>query len=94
MLDVVGPGAIAAAVAAEQEAGRRRDQVRAALDRDLEATRYAADRAFRQYDAADPANRLVADSLEADWNEKLRTLTEAQEQYEQQRQKDRAAVNE
>ena len=34
LLDVVGPGAIAAAVAAEQEAGQRRDQVRAALDRD------------------------------------------------------------
>ena len=37
-----------------------RDQVREALGRDLEAARYAADRAFRQYDAADPANRLVA----------------------------------
>ena len=33
--------------------------------RDLEAARYAADRAFRQYDAADPANRLVAGELEA-----------------------------
>jgi DNA invertase Pin-like site-specific DNA recombinase len=71
LLDVVGPGAIAAAVAAEQEAGQRRDQVRATLDRDLEAARYAADRAFRQYDAADPANRLVAGELEARWNAAL-----------------------
>jgi hypothetical protein len=45
---VVGPGAIAAAMAAEQEASQRRDQVRDALGRDLEAARYAADRAFRQ----------------------------------------------
>ena len=44
---------------------QRRDQVRNALKRDLEAARYAADRAFRQYDAADPANRLVAGELEA-----------------------------
>ena len=35
--------------------------------RDLEAARYAADRAFRQYDAADPANRLVAGELETRW---------------------------
>jgi hypothetical protein len=35
LLAVVGPGAIAAAVAAETEAGQRRDQVRDALKRDL-----------------------------------------------------------
>jgi len=31
----------------------------------------------------DPDNRLVADSLEAEWNNKLRIRAEAQEQYEQ-----------
>ena len=51
LLTVVGPGAIAAAVAAEREASQRLDQVREALKRDLEAARYAADRAFRQDDA-------------------------------------------
>src|SRR3974390_765010 len=71
LLGVVGPGAITAAVAAERQAGQRRDQVREALLRDLEAARYAADRAFRQYDAADPANRLVAGELEARWNKAL-----------------------
>nr|WP_249808638.1 zinc ribbon domain-containing protein [Bradyrhizobium sp. 166] len=45
-----------------QGAGGRRDQVRDTLSRDLEAARYAADRTFRQYDAAD---RLVASELEA-----------------------------
>src|SRR4051794_20948883 len=60
LLQVVEPGAIAAAAAAEAEAATQRDLVREALLRDLEAARYAADRAFRQYDAADPANRLVA----------------------------------
>src|ERR1700760_1769212 len=52
LLAVVGPGAIEAAIAAEKEAGHRRDQVREALARDLEAARYEADRTFRQYDAA------------------------------------------
>jgi hypothetical protein len=76
LLDVVGPGAIAAAMAAEQEASQRRDQVRDALGRDLEAARYAADRAFRQYDSADPANRLVAGELEARWNKALSQVAE------------------
>lgn len=49
---------------------RRSDQVRDALSRDLEAARYSADRAFRQYDAADPESRLVAE-LEARWNQAL-----------------------
>src|SRR6202165_5069389 len=78
LLTVVGPGAIAATTAAEKEAGQRRDQVREALGRDLEAARYAADRAFRQYDAADPANRLVAGELEARWNRALTHVAEVE----------------
>src|SRR5467141_751452 len=78
LLTVVGPGAIAAATAAEKEVGQRRDQVREALGRDLEAAHYAADRAFRQYDAADPANRLVAGELEARWNRALTHVAEVE----------------
>jgi hypothetical protein len=78
LLQVVAPGAIAAAVAAEAEAANRRDEVCEALMRDLQAARYAADRAFRQYDAADPANRLVAGELEARWNKVLRRVAEVE----------------
>jgi hypothetical protein len=46
--------------------------------RDLEAARYAADRAFRQYDAADPANRLVASELEVRWNKALTRVAEVE----------------
>jgi hypothetical protein len=42
----------------------------------------------------DPDNRLVADTLEADWNRKLRALQEAQQEYEQQHQKDCMTVDE
>ena len=75
VLKVVEPGAIEAAVVAEAEVSQQRDQVREALERDLEAARYAADRAFRQYDAADPANRLVAGELETRWNKALTRVT-------------------
>src|SRR6201982_325087 len=78
VLNVVEPGAIEAAVAAQAEVSQHRDQVREALERDLEAARYAADRAFRQYDAADPANRLVAGELETRWNKALIRVTEVE----------------
>jgi len=78
LLGVVGPGAVAASMAAAEQAADRRDQAREALGRDLEAARYAADRAFRQYDAADPANRLVAGELEARWNQALARVAEVE----------------
>jgi len=71
LLSVVQPGAIEAARAAEAQASTRRDEAREAMVRDLEAARHAADRAFRQYDAADPENRLVTGELEARWNRAL-----------------------
>jgi hypothetical protein len=71
LLRVVEPGAIEAAAEAEAQTASRRDQVRDALNRDLEAARYAAERAFRQYDAADPEHRLVTAELEMRWNRAL-----------------------
>ncbi len=76
LLRVVEPGAIAAAVEAEAQAASRRDQVRDALMRDLRLPATAADRAFRQYETADPENRLVAAELEARWNNALSRVDE------------------
>ena len=76
LLAVVQPAAAQAALAAEAQAMMRRDEAREAMTRDLEAARYAADRAFRQYDAADPLNRFVAGELEARWNRALTRVAE------------------
>jgi Recombinase/Recombinase zinc beta ribbon domain len=51
----------------------------------LERARYESQRAFRQYDAVDPENRLVARTLERRWNEKLQQLAELEEAYNQVR---------
>jgi 2-polyprenyl-6-methoxyphenol hydroxylase-like FAD-dependent oxidoreductase len=45
------------------------------LERDLEAARYEAHRAWKQDDGADPENRLVADELERRWDQALRRVT-------------------
>lgn len=46
-------------------------------ERRIEGTRYEADVARRRFYEVDPANRLVAASLEAEWNQRLRELDEA-----------------
>ena len=48
----------------------------------VQRAEHAADAARRRYLAVDPTNRLVADQLEADWNDKLRELSDAKDEYE------------
>ena len=80
---MVQPAAIEAAIVAYQDEATKQDAVRDALGRDLEAARYAAQRAQRQYDAADPENRLVADELERRWNQALQHVREIEQRLEQ-----------
>ncbi len=79
VLSVVQPAAIEAAIVAYREQTSQQDEVRAALERGLAAARYAASRAQRQYDAADPENRLVADELERRWNQALARVREIEQ---------------
>jgi hypothetical protein len=51
----------------------------------LQRISYQADLARRRYEAVDPANRLVALTLETDWNERLVELEAAQHAYQQNR---------
>ena len=82
LLRVLDPAAIEAALEAHREETRRRDEVLEALKRDLEAARYAVDKAFRQYNATDPANRLVAAELELRWNRALERIRELESRIE------------
>jgi DNA invertase Pin-like site-specific DNA recombinase len=85
VLRVVQPGALEAAVQASQEISLQQDAILEALDRDLQAARYAAKRAQKQYDVADPENRLVAEELERRWNEALERVRDLESRVEQHR---------
>ena len=54
----------------------------------LQRAHYEADLARRRFMQVEPENRLVATTLEAEWNTKLKELAQAQEEYEQKRQQD------
>ena len=51
----------------------------------LQRLEYQADLARRRYEQVDPANRLVAQTLETEWNQCLEALNETQQAYKTQR---------
>ncbi|MCZ6602152.1 MAG: recombinase family protein [Planctomycetota bacterium] len=87
LLRTVTSTVLEVALRVQQELESRREEVDRLHRQQLERTRYDAELARRRYMKVDPDNRLVADALEAEWNEKLRVLTEAQEEYGRQSKK-------
>jgi hypothetical protein len=92
ILRVVQPGALEAAVIASEEQSREHDQVLVTWEREREAARYTVQRAQKEYDLADPGNRLVADELERRWNEALRRVQDVEQRIDQHKQQLAAAV--
>ncbi len=79
LVRVLAPAAIEAAARAAEELGREQADRLEAQGLELEAAGYEAARAQRQYDAADPENRLVAGELEARWNRALEKVARLEE---------------
>lgn len=94
LIQTMTPMALDIALAVQQEVQTRMDDVDRLRRKQVERARYEADQAQRRYMLVDPANRLVADTLEAEWNSKLRALNEAQQEYERLRQTDHLAMDE
>ncbi|HWS95674.1 MAG TPA: recombinase family protein, partial [Candidatus Methylomirabilis sp.] len=94
LLEIMTPVALDVALTVQQELQSRLDETDRLRRAQVERARYEADLARRRFLRVDPENRLVADSLEKDWNEKLRALAEAQQNYERQRQTDQTVLNE
>lgn len=93
LLQMVQPLTLEVSLAVQQELRTRIDEADQLRKQQVERARYEADRARTRFMKVDPNNRLVADTLEAEWNEKLRALQEAQQQYEHQRQADRQLLD-
>jgi DNA invertase Pin-like site-specific DNA recombinase len=90
LLRVVQPAAVEAAIMATQQQAHARSEILDALHRDLEAARYRAHRAERQYEATDPENRLVAQELERRWNVALEEARAIESRITTERECDQA----
>ena len=92
LLEMVTPMTLEIACAVQQELQSRMTEADQLRKEHVERARYEADMARIRYMQVDPNNRLVTNELEADWNAKLRILTQLQEHYEQQRQTDQTIL--
>jgi ferredoxin len=92
LMEAVTPVALEVALVVQQELQSRWQEADRLRQTQVERARYEANLAQRRYLQVDPDNRLVADALEADWNKKLRALTDAQQQYERQRESDQRVI--
>ncbi|MBW1669496.1 MAG: recombinase family protein [Deltaproteobacteria bacterium] len=94
LVETMNPLALDVALAVQEELNRRTDEADRIRQKQVERARYEVELARRRYLRVDPDNRLVADALEADWNENLRALAKAEAQYKRLREKDRKALDE
>jgi DNA invertase Pin-like site-specific DNA recombinase len=90
----VSPLALEVSLQVQQELQSRLAQAERMRLQQVERARYEADQARVRFMRVDPNNRLVADTLEGLWNDKLRLLEEAKKDCEKKRQADQQTVTE
>ena len=91
--DRMTPAAVELALEIRKEIEARHAEADRLRLRAVERAQIDADLAQQRFMLVDPNNRLVADTLEREWNDKLRALAKAQEEREHGRQKDQLAVD-
>ncbi len=82
VLDAVAPAALEVSMAAAAQAEGERAMLDKLWRQRVERARYAADRARRQYQLAEPENRLVVRQLEAGWEAALAEAARLEADYQ------------
>ena len=88
VVEQMTPAAVALAFEIRSEIESRQEEADQLRHRAIERAQADADLAQRRFMLVDPGNRLVADTLESEWNDKLRALAKAREDRERERQED------
>jgi DNA invertase Pin-like site-specific DNA recombinase len=82
VLRALEPATLELSLKAIQDVHRQRQQLHRHWQQRLERATYETERAERQYHAVEPENRLVARSLERQWEEALRKQRDLMEEYD------------
>jgi DNA invertase Pin-like site-specific DNA recombinase len=85
-LTVVNTGTLELTLEYDQKLQQERAQLDLGRQQKLQRLEYETNLARRRYEAVEPENRLVARTLETEWNQKLEALTAARQAVEAQRQ--------
>ena len=92
IIESVSPLALEVSLQVQQELQSRLTEADHLRCQQVERAQYESDQARVRFMRVDPNHRLVADTLEGLWNEKLRHLAQVKEDYEKQRQADRQTL--
>lgn len=87
------PAAVELALDIRREIEARYQEADQLRGRATERAQMEADLAQRRFMLVDPSNRLVADTLESEWNDKLRALAKAREERERGAKKDQLVLD-
>jgi DNA invertase Pin-like site-specific DNA recombinase len=87
------PAAVDFALMVRREIEDRLEETDQLRSRAVERAQIDADLAQRRFMKVDPNNRLVADTLEAQWNDALRTLAKIREERDQARREDQRILD-
>jgi DNA invertase Pin-like site-specific DNA recombinase len=93
LLEVVSPMALEVALSVQEEVEKRFEEADGLRRKHVERARYEAESARYRYMKVDPDNRLVADTIEAQWNEKLRALRDAEEEYKRRQEEEHLVMD-
>ncbi len=85
LIESITPLTLEVALEVQRELESRFNETDKLRKQQVERAEYEANIARRRFMQVDPDNRLVADTLEAEWNKKLHDLCDAQENYEKKR---------
>jgi len=88
VVEKMTPAAVELAFEIRAEIESRHEEADQLRRRAIERAQIDADLAQRRFMLVDPGNRLVADTLESEWNDKLRALARAREEREREKQAD------
>lgn len=94
LMGAMTPLALEVSLKVQDEIQERFAEAEKLRHQQVERARYEAELAQRRYLRVDPDNRLVADSLEADWNARLQALENAREEYERRHEADHRVLDE
>jgi len=93
VIEKMTPAAVELALEIRREIEARQEEADQLRCRAIERAQMEADLAQRRFMLVDPNNRLVADTLESEWNDKLRALAHAREERERGRQADQLVLD-
>lgn len=94
LISSVTPLALEVAINVEKELKSHLEEIDRIRRQELERVRYEMEKSRQRYMSVDPQNRLVAATLEMEWNDKLGQFEQAQQEYKRQRQKDHQILKE